>query len=110
MTAPQAVARDDDALAALRSEVADADRAIVEAINARIDLVRLIRRRKSTLGLPFVDTAQEERLLAALSAGNRGPLSDQGLRQLVGVVLALTKREVARAELRLPQGSGRGSV
>ena len=48
--------------------------------------------------MPFVDPGQEERLLARLAEANRGPLSDAGLRELFGLVLALTKREVARAE------------
>ncbi len=100
----------DARLAALRAQVAEADRALVEAVNERIELVREVRRCKRRLGIPFVDRAQEQRLVAALAATNDGPLSEPGLRDLIGVVLDLTKREVARAELRLPREPDRDSV
>jgi chorismate mutase len=90
----------DTGLDELRVQVAAADREILAAINRRIEVVRQIRRHKQREGLSFVDAAQEERLMVALAEANGGPLSEAALRQLFGVVLALTKREVARLELR----------
>ena len=78
----------------LRRQIAEADHAILEAINARLELVRQLRSHKEKLGIDFVDPEQEARLLAALEADNPGPLSREGLRQLWREILALTKREV----------------
>ena len=99
--------RPDARLEELRAEIAAADRAILDAVNRRLELVRRVRRHKREQGLPFVDPGQEQRLLSALAAQNAGPLSQVGLRQLFLVVLGLTKREVARAELAaLPERPG----
>ena len=79
----------------LRGRITDADRAILAAVNARIELVRELREHKLAQGWDFVDRDREERLLADLAGENAGPLSEAGLRKLFGEVLALTKREVA---------------
>jgi chorismate mutase len=78
----------------LREEIAEVDRAIVEAVNARIELVARLRSYKASQGIPFLDPERERQLLDELSAANGGPLSEEGLRQLFGEVLDLTKREV----------------
>ena len=79
----------------LREQIAQRDRAILEALNARLKLVAELKRHKQAEGLDFVDPDQEERLLRALEDANTGPLSRDGLRQLWREILALTKREVA---------------
>jgi chorismate mutase len=79
----------------LRGRITDADRAILAAVNARLELVRRLREHKLAQGWEFVDRGREEQLLADLAAENPGPLSEAGLRTLFGEVLALTKREVA---------------
>jgi chorismate mutase len=78
----------------LRRQIAEADHAILEAINARLELVKQLRTHKEEHGIDFVDPEQEARLLAALETHNPGPLSREGLRQLWQEILALTKREV----------------
>jgi chorismate mutase len=78
----------------LRGRITAADRAILAAVNERIELVRALREHKLANGWDFVDQEREERLLAALSSGNPGPLSEGGLRELFGELLALTKREL----------------
>lgn len=80
----------------LRARIAERDRAVLDAVNARLELVTELRAHKERAGLDFVDPEQEERLLRALEDANRGPLSSQGLRELFREILALTKREVAR--------------
>jgi chorismate mutase len=79
----------------LRGCITDADRAILAAVNARLELVRRLREHKLAQGWEFVDRDREEQLLTALAAENLGPLSEAGLRTLFGEVLALTKRELA---------------
>jgi chorismate mutase len=82
----------------LREQISDADRSLVEALNARLRLVARLKRYKESRGLEFVDLQREEWMLNYLLRSNRGPLSTEGLRELFTEILDLTKREVARAE------------
>lgn len=82
----------------LRERISDNDRAIIEAINKRLELVAQLKRYKESRGLEFVDLAREEWMLQYLARANRGPLSRQGLKEIYGELLDLTKREVARHE------------
>jgi chorismate mutase len=90
-------AEPDPVLAQFREQITDNDRAIVEAINKRLKLVAQIKRYKEAREMPFLDTAREEWMLRYLSRANRGPLSEEGLRELYAEILDLTKREVARS-------------
>ena len=80
----------------LRDEISEVDQAILEYVNARLDLVARLRRHKASVGIPFVDRDRERELLAELAGANSGPLSDDGLRTFFGELLELTKREVTR--------------
>jgi chorismate mutase len=82
----------------LREQISDADRKIVEAINARLKLVARLKAYKESRGLSFVDPEREEWMLNYLTRANRGPLSAQGLQEIFAEVLDLTKREVGRSE------------
>jgi chorismate mutase len=82
----------------LREQISDADRKIVEAINARLKLVARLKAYKETRGMSFVDPEREEWMLSYLTRANRGPLSAEGLREIFAELLDLTKREVARGE------------
>ena len=82
----------------LREQISDADRKIVEAINARLKLVARLKAYKESRGLSFVDPEREEWMLNYLTRANRGPLSAEGLQEIFAEVLDLTKREVARGE------------
>ena len=88
----------DPFIAQVREQISDTDRAIVEAINARLKLVARLKRYKETRSIPFLDSAREEWMLRYLTRANRGPLSSEGLRELYAEILDLTKREVARGE------------
>ena len=79
----------------LRERITEVDRAILDAANTRLRLVRELREHKIAQGWDFVDPGREERLLDALAHENPGPLSDEGVQQLFIDLLALTKREVA---------------
>jgi chorismate mutase len=80
----------------LRGEISDLDRAIVDAVNARLELVAELRQYKIANDIPFVDPERERQLLDELASINRGPLSTEGLRELFCELLDLTKREVTR--------------
>ena len=79
-----------------REQISDNDRAIVEAINARLKLVARLKGYKESRGMNFVDPDREEWMLQYLARANRGPLSSEGLRELFEEILALSKREVER--------------
>ncbi len=79
----------------LRAQISDNDRAIVRALNKRVELVARLKRYKESQGLEFVDPKQEESVLRDLSRANRGPLSQDGLSTLYREILELTKREVS---------------
>lgn len=78
----------------IRGQIAETDRALVETINERIELVRALWQHKEAEGLPILDPAREERMLQYLTEANEGPLSTEGLAELYAYVLDLTKREV----------------
>ena len=79
----------------LREQVSDNDRALVEAVNARLRLVARLKSYKESRGLDFVDPEREEWMLRDVSRANRGPLSPEGLEQIYTAILDLTKREVS---------------
>ena len=80
----------------LRDEISDLDRAIVDAVNARLQVVDRLKRYKTSKGIPFLDSERERQLLDDLVLANRGPLSNEGLREFFCELLDLTKREVTR--------------
>ncbi len=84
----------------LREQISDNDRAIVEAINTRLRLVAQLKRYKESRGIEFVDPDREQWMLQYAIRANRGPLSEEGLREIYAELLDLTKREVGRREER----------
>jgi chorismate mutase len=80
----------------LREQISDNDRAIVELVNKRLRLVAALKRHKESKGIGFLDPEREQWILSYLRRANRGPLSSEGLEELLDQVLDLTKREVAR--------------
>jgi chorismate mutase len=91
---------DDPVIKGFREQISDNDRALVEAINARLRLVTRLKAYKESAGIEFVDPQREEWILRDLGRANRGPLSADGLREIYEQIFALTKREVTRAEER----------
>ena len=89
---------DDPLIRQLRQQISDTDRAIVDALNTRLRLVARLKQYKESRGIGFLDPEREEWMLQYLHRANRGPLSQDGLRELFEEVLDLTKREVARGE------------
>lgn len=85
----------DPVIRQLREQVSDNDRALVEAINARLRLVSQLKGYKESRGLDFVDPEREQWMLRDVARANRGPLSQQGLEEIYAAILDLTKREVS---------------
>jgi chorismate mutase len=79
----------------LREKVSDNDRALIEAINARLRLVSQLKSYKDSRGYDFLDPQREESMLRDVSRSNRGPLSPEGLEHIYQAILDLTKQEVA---------------
>jgi chorismate mutase len=79
----------------LRARISAADADIVAAVNRRAAAVAELHAHKRARGYEVFDPAREEQVVAAVLSGNAGPLSDQGLRELYGVILPLCTREAA---------------
>jgi chorismate mutase/prephenate dehydratase len=88
----------DPLITQLRRQITETDRAIVELVNERLELVATMKDYKARRGIEFVDPEREHRMLTHLQRANGGPLTAAGLSELFGELLALTKREVARLE------------
>lgn len=84
----------DPELERLRALLVANDTALIDLVNKRLELVSRIKERKAELGAPFLDPEREAWLLEHLRRSNHGGLSDEGLRELLATVLALTKREL----------------
>jgi len=79
-----------------REQISDNDLKILEALNRRIKLVTRLKDYKESQGLSFYDAAQEDWVITYLCRANPGPLSNEGLREIYGVILQWAKREAAR--------------
>ncbi len=79
-----------------RAEITALDRAILEAVSRRLELVRALKRYKSASGIEFVDRAREQQILEQLVRANPGPLSEDAVRDLFAHILELMKSELAR--------------
>src|SRR5437764_3270881 len=89
---------DDPLIRQLREQISDADRTIIESVNARLKLVSRLKAYKESRGMSFVDPEREEWMLSYLTRANRGPLSAEGLQEIFSEILDLTKREVRRTD------------
>ena len=81
-------------LAEAREQIDAVDRGLVAGINRRIELVRELHEQKLAAGVPLRDPGREESMVLALQAANTGPLSSDGVTELVHFVLDLTRREI----------------
>ena len=86
----------DPSVKAARERISSLDGELVALLNQRLEVVRELHGYKRAQGYPMVDPERETRLLDALVAGNPGPISDDGLRELWSSLLKLQTREAAR--------------
>ncbi|MBN1320206.1 MAG: chorismate mutase [Thermoleophilia bacterium] len=78
-----------------REQISDNDLKILDALNNRIKLVKTLKDYKEAHGLSFYDAAQEDWVITYLCRANRGPLSNEGVREIFGLILQCAKREAA---------------
>lgn len=78
-----------------RAQIAVIDGEILAALNWRIKLVKSLKEYKETHGIEFHDPAQEDVVIANLCQANRGPLSNEGIREIFSVILERLKSEAA---------------
>jgi chorismate mutase len=90
-------ARLDPVLRELRERVSQVDRAILAAVNRRLELVAEIAEHKRQAGIATYDPLREEAMLRELTQGNRGRLTDEGVAELLASILYLTKRQLGIA-------------
>ena len=81
----------------MRDQIVDNDLKLIAAINSRLTLVAKLRSYKEAQDIPFVDHSREEWMHRYLQSANRGPLSSEGLTEIFGQLLELTKNETARS-------------
>jgi chorismate mutase len=86
----------DQVVSSFRDEITALDVRLVSTINARIKAVKALAQYKEERGLAFHDPEREAWLVAYLKRVNSGPISDEGLEELLTFVLALVKEEVTR--------------
>lgn len=79
-----------------REQISDNDLKILEALNKRIKLVKTLKDYKESQGLSFYDPAQEDWVITYLCRANPGPLSNEGVREIFGLILHWAKREAIR--------------
>ena len=82
-------------LDALRNEISELDRRLLELLNRRLELVASVRDYKDSAGERWIDPEREAELLRALVAANPGPLSERGVTSIFSAVLDVLKQEVA---------------
>lgn len=87
----------DQVVTSFRDEITALDVRLVSTINARIKAVKALAEYKDERGLAFLDPDREAWLVAYLKRVNSGPISNEGLDELLTFVLALVKQEVAHA-------------
>ena len=88
-------------LDALRQEISELDRRLLELLNRRLELVAAVRDYKDAADERWIDPEREAELLQTLVAANPGPLSERGVRSIFSAVLDVLKQEVA-ADRRAP--------
>jgi chorismate mutase len=81
-------------VAEYREQISAADRALLAAVNRRLELVRALHEHKRAEGIPLRDPAREEQLVVELQAANPGPLSSAAVAELFRHVLDLTRKEL----------------
>jgi chorismate mutase len=87
-------ASSDPVVRQIREQISDNDRALVETLNKRLELVGRLWEYKASRGYEVLNPEREGWMLQYLQRANRGPLTAEGLAEIYGLVLDLTKREV----------------
>ena len=87
---------DDPVIKQFRDQISDNDLKIVDLINKRLSLVDKLWRYKAEHGVETYNPEREEWMLTFLSRANKGPLSQDALRDLYRTIVETTKVEATR--------------
>ncbi len=86
---------DDPVVASFRERISAADDEVLAAVNHRLQLVAELHAHKRRNRHPLFDAAREQDVVARAIARNGGPLSEEGVRALYGLLLPLCTSEAA---------------
>jgi chorismate mutase len=74
-------------LADCRRKIDAIDIQLRDMLNRRAEIVDDVVRAKETLAMPVYEAAREEEVLRKAATGNRGPLSNQALRNIFEAIM-----------------------
>jgi len=94
----------------LRGRIAALDRAVLDTLNERLELVQRVRAHKQETGTRIIDAEREAELLNELVAANHGPLGEGAVRALFSAVLDVMKQESAAGAPARAPGTARRSA
>jgi chorismate mutase len=87
---------DDPVIKQFRDQISDNDLKIVDLINKRLTLVDKLWRYKAEHGVDMYNPEREEWMVTFLSRANKGPLSQDALREVYRAIVEMTKNEATR--------------
>jgi prephenate dehydrogenase len=99
-----------DDLGRLREEIDSLDRAVLETLNRRLEVVRRINEHKQDAGAATIDAEREAQLIRELKAANAGPLSERAVDAVFGAVLDVMKQETRNEARTEPAGPRPGAA
>jgi len=87
---------DDPVIKQFRDQISDNDLKIIDLVNKRLKLVDKLWRYKAEHGVEIYNPEREEWMLTFLSRANKGPISQDALRELYRAIVETTKEEATR--------------
>jgi chorismate mutase len=87
---------DDPVIKQFRDQISDNDLKIIDLINKRLTLVDKLWRYKADHGVDMYNPEREEWMVTFLSRANKGPLSQDALREVYKAIVETTKSEATR--------------
>ena len=75
-------------IGALRQAIDEVDEKIMELINQRLSLAKQVGDFKKQGGIQITDSDREKEIMNRLLEKNNGPMSDNGLRNIFGAIIA----------------------
>ena len=87
---------DDPVIKQFRDQISDNDLKIIDLINKRLTLVDKLWRYKAEHGVDMYNPEREEWMVTFLSRANKGPLSQDVLREVYRTIVEATKEEATR--------------
>ena len=87
---------DDPVIKQFRDQISDNDLKIIDLINKRLSLVDKLWRYKAEHGVDMYNPEREEWMVTFLSRANKGPLSQDALREVYRAIVETTKNEATR--------------